>query len=97
MEKILIDYKSSKATYNVGFGKSYSNSEVLDLFNSLTTRPVEVVTQNRARSNDIMECIAETTKVREAFSWDPCYTLSEGLTEMIQAMENDINSCASLQ
>lgn len=74
--------------FNVGFGKSYSNIEVVNLFNRLTDNALKITVNNQMRTNDIQNCVADNSKVRAAYSWAPNYTLNDGISEMIHEIQN---------
>ena len=87
MEKIVYTDEIIEGIFNVGSGQSHSNREIVNIFNSLTERPVEVITNTQPRPNDILECVADASKAIEAFTWKPRYTLEQGISEVIMEME----------
>ncbi len=80
--------KVSEGIFNVGFGKSYSNKEVVNLFNRLTDNALKITVNNQMRTNDIQNCVVDNSKVRAAYSWTPNYTLNDGISEMIHEFHN---------
>ena len=87
LEKIVYTDEMIEGIFNVGSGQSHSNREIVNIFNSLTERPVEVITNTQPRPNDILECVADASKAIEAFTWKPHYTLEQGISEVIMEME----------
>ena len=87
LEKIVYTDEIIEGIFNVGSGQSHSNREIVNIFNSLTERPVEVITNTQPRPNDILECVADASKAIEAFTWKPHYTLEQGISEVIMEME----------
>lgn len=70
-------------TYNVGGGEAISNREVAETVRRLVNEERSVHYAGRPRRNDIAECRADATKVREAFDWRPEYGLERGLAEIL--------------
>ena len=79
----------SEGIFNVGFGKSYSNLEVARLFRSLTGNSMQFVERNIPRPNEIDECVANISKISKMFSWEPTYSLSEGLIELVKEIDEN--------
>lgn len=77
----------SNVTFNVGSGKSYSNIEVIEKFNKLIKEPLNVQIDYNPRQNDILECVADISKIQETFSWEPRYSLKQGLSEIISEIQ----------
>ncbi len=76
-----------EGTFNVGYGQSHSNMEVVNIFNQLTGNMNKVIVTNKERANEVQNCLADISKVRERFSWQPKYTISNGLREMVIKMQ----------
>ena len=81
--------KAHEGIFNVGFGKSYSNLEVVNLFNSLTENALEIALKNQIRTNDIQNCVVDNSKVCTAYSWQPHYSLYDGISEMIHEIQGN--------
>jgi len=70
-------------TYNVGYGVSYSNGEVAGLVKKIAGGDRQVVAGSRPRENDVEDCSVNADLVKETFSWQPAFSLEQGLTELI--------------
>jgi nucleoside-diphosphate-sugar epimerase len=70
-------------TYNVGYGQSYSNLEVAELVCELANSKRQLIVSSNPRRNDIPDCSVDTGLVRDAYSWQPEYSLRRALTELI--------------
>lgn len=81
--KIISQRKVAVGTYNVGFGKSYSNREVAELIVKLSGRNKKIIIKSSSRPNDIQDCVADIRLVSKTFSWVPHYTLERGLKELL--------------
>lgn len=65
--------------YNVGSGKSYSVQEIVDLVNKLLKQNKVANSLNNDRKNEILDCIADISKISKKLNWKPAYSLEEGL------------------
>jgi len=70
-------------TYNVGYGTSYSNGEVAGLIKKIAGGDHQIIAASRPRENDVEDCSVNTDLVKGTFSWQPAYSLEQGLTELI--------------
>ena len=87
LEKVLKLKKIPEGIYNLGSGKSYSNKEVVNLFNKLTENRIGIKPVLNSRPNDIQECVADISKLKKTFSWTPSYSLESGILEIINKIE----------
>ena len=76
------EWKETYAVYNLGSGESHSVKEVADLLRELWGNPVEYVATGETRPNEVLDTIADITKLRN-LGWKPNISLKEGLSEMI--------------
>jgi UDP-glucose 4-epimerase len=76
-------------TFNVGYGQSYANRDVAEIVRQLSSesRPITITSQRR--QNDVLDCVADITLIKETFSWSPEYSLEEGLKELIINITQD--------
>jgi nucleoside-diphosphate-sugar epimerase len=82
--KIIVQGSSAGiCTYNVGYGKSYSNLEVAELMCELTNSKCELIVSSNPRKNDILDCSVDTSLIKDTFVWQPEYSLRRALTELI--------------
>jgi UDP-glucose 4-epimerase len=75
-------------TYNVGYGLSYSNGEVAGLVRKIAGGDCQVISASRPRENDVEDCSVNADLVKKTFSWQPAYSLEQGLTDLIKAGAN---------
>jgi nucleoside-diphosphate-sugar epimerase len=69
-------------TYNVGYGKTYSNLEVAQTIHRLSNQRSALVIKSESRPNDISDCSINSQLVQRAFSWRPKHSLEEGLSRL---------------
>ncbi|MDR4508733.1 MAG: GDP-mannose 4,6-dehydratase [Candidatus Brocadiaceae bacterium] len=82
--KIISQVQIKTGTYNVGSGHSYSNLEVAEMVRILSGGKCDIVAKSSPRSQDVSDCTVDVSLIKEAFSWEPRYSLEKGLSELIQ-------------
>lgn len=75
--------KSGLNIYNLGSGQSYSVKEVIDTVRRLSYKPVEYECTGEIRPNEVMDTVADISKIKAELGWTPEVTLEEGLKRMI--------------
>ena len=69
--------------YNLGTGISYSVKEIVDIVKSLFSADIEYICTNEFRPNDVMDTVADLTKIKEDLNWQPGISIRDGLLKMI--------------
>lgn len=70
--------------YNIGSGKSYSLSQMLDILLSLTKVKIKIeVEQSRFRPIDVPEIICDATKFRKITGWRPKIKIEQTLKDTL--------------
>lgn len=70
-------------TYNLGTGVSYSVKEIVDIITNLFNSNIDYVCSNEFRPNDVMDTIADISKIKMELNWQPRISIQEGLKKMI--------------
>ena len=70
-------------TYNLGTGVSYSVKEIIDLVRGLFNSDIEYQCKNEIRPNEVMDTIADISKIKSELNWAPKIDIIEGLKMMI--------------
>ncbi len=70
--------------YNLAFGKSYSNLEVVELIKMLTANRMGIKIEDLPRKNDVADVYADTRKIRKRFNWKPIYDLEAGIIDLLE-------------
>ena len=81
--KIISSGIDNPGIYNVGFGRSYSNLEVAQIVQKVTSSRLEIVIKSNPRKNDILDCSVDVDLVKKKFCWKPSFDLEQGLKELI--------------
>lgn len=71
-------------TYNLGFGKSYSVQDIIDITLNLINKKISVHSSKEYRPNEIMDCYSDSQKFSEHFGWKPQTNLVEGITKLLE-------------
>lgn len=69
--------------YNLGSGLSYSVKEIVDMVRGLFDTEIEYICTHEIRPNDVMDTIADISKIRTELNWKPSVSILEGLTKMV--------------
>ncbi len=83
IEKI-INTKSAKGIYNVGYGKSTSIKEICEAVAVLLKTNVELISKNKIRPNEVLELYSDISKAKKTFNWKPKYNIVRGLTDYLK-------------
>jgi UDP-glucose 4-epimerase len=77
--KILINFPEGYHVYNVGYGKSYTLEDILEVVGSITNKKIDVQYDSSFRPNDVSEMVADINKVVREFEWKPTIDIKEGI------------------
>lgn len=77
--KIIINFPYGYNVYNVGYGKSYSLENILKIIETIINKRIDIQYDNSIRSNDVVEMVADISKVKKMFKWKPMIDIEEGL------------------
>lgn len=68
---------------NIGFGKSYSVGEVIEIIQEIAGTKLPIINKNKSRANEISDVVADISKAQEILGWTPEYSLRQGLQKII--------------
>lgn len=89
IDKILSDFPKGYSVYNVGFGKSYSLENIVEMIETIANIKATIDYDSNIRPNDIIEMVADIGKVKKQFDWEPKTSIREGLTLTIKSYSKD--------
>ena len=69
--------------YNLGSGLSYSVKEIVDMLRGLFDTEIEYICTHEIRPNDVMDTIADISKIQNELHWKPSISILEGLKKMV--------------
>lgn len=84
--RLLIQHGTPGEVYNVGTGRDVSLAAMLEIFQSLARASIPVHTDPaRFRPIDQPRLLADASKLRAATGWEPRYSITQTLTDMLDA------------
>jgi len=75
--------RSNYQIFNLGTGKSNSVKDVIDIVCQLYNHTIEYQCTNEIRQNEVLDTIADISKIKNNLGWEPKISLFEGLKSMI--------------
>lgn len=72
------------ATYNIGSGASYSVQQIIDKAEHITQRKANITCSEKRRANEVLDVVADYSKIKHEKHWQPHITLEQGLRGMIE-------------
>lgn len=79
---------SGVSSFNVGFGESYSVDEILKKMMKIFGIEKEIIDKGSKRKNEVMDCYADNTKIKEFLSWEPKYNIDRGLKDLKESLKS---------
>jgi nucleoside-diphosphate-sugar epimerase len=80
----LIDYSGPYRIFNIGTGKSYSVTDVIQTVEALLGKRVEISCENIRRPGEIMDSVANIELAKRELSWTPNFSLADGLSRILR-------------
>jgi len=77
--RILNNFPEGYNVYNVGYGKSIDLEEIIKIIEKILNREINVHYDISIRPNDVLEMVADITRVTNAFDWKPQTDIEKGL------------------
>lgn len=76
--------KTSFEIFNLGFGKSYSIREIIRIILKISKLHARVIFSNEIRQGEVLDTVADTSKLFSVFNWRPSVDLNEGIKELVE-------------
>lgn len=87
--RMIIESEDCNTIYNVGFGKAFALSELLDYIISLSSQKIKIeVNQNRIRPVDQPIICCDRRLIKSKLGWEPNLTVFDALKEMYETYRN---------
>ena len=84
---ISIEIKSEDSMlrkYNLGTGISHSVKEIVEMVQGLFETKIEYLCTHVIRPNDVLDTVADITKIETEMHWKPKISIQEGLRRMVK-------------
>ncbi|MCG8699348.1 MAG: GDP-mannose 4,6-dehydratase [Bacteroidales bacterium] len=91
IEKCLATEFTKNNIYNLGYGKSYSIDELVNITLQLMGSDIKPIYSEEKRQTDLDDVIANIDKAREEMHWKPMFNLNDGIQDMLHA---EVEICA---
>ena len=75
--------------FNIGTGKSHSVKQILETIFKVIGKRYKVKGKSTFRKNEMMNAVADITKMKKEFNWTPKYSLKNGIKEMIHSCKRE--------
>lgn len=69
--------------YNLGTGVSLSVKEIVDIVRGFFNTEIDYLCTNEFRPNDVMDTIADISKIKNNLHWSPQVSIRDGLKKML--------------
>lgn len=76
---------TSVGKYNLGTGVSYSVKEIVDFVREIYQTKIDYLCTNEFRPNEVLDTVADISKIRNELGWSPGISIKEGLQKMIKS------------
>jgi UDP-glucose 4-epimerase len=84
IEGLMKHFNEGIDTFNLGQGKEYSVTEIVDAFESVLNEKIEIVQDPlRMRKSDRLHLLADNTKLKKFLNWEPQIGIIEGINTLI--------------
>lgn len=80
---IAIRLRLSSGVFNIGTGVSHSVENLIETIQGILGTSLPVISTNIRRNGEIMDTVADISLVRKMLGWAPCYSLCDGLHDML--------------
>jgi nucleoside-diphosphate-sugar epimerase len=82
--ELSIEYNDFKGTeiFNIGSGKSFSVRHIVDIVMNICGSDISYNCTNEYRPSEVLDTIADITKIQKTLEWDPQIQIEEGLQLM---------------
>ncbi|MDD3966448.1 MAG: NAD-dependent epimerase/dehydratase family protein [Candidatus Neomarinimicrobiota bacterium] len=76
--------KCGYAVLNIGSGTSYSAREVAEYMVDLSGYKLNIEYSGESRRNEVLDTVADISKIKNRLGWIPQYTLESGLRDLLR-------------
>ncbi len=80
-------YNNSYDIFNLGYGKSVSVREVVNMILSFCDKTIKIDYTNKKRANETNDCYADVSKAKDLLNWKPKTSFKEGIEKMMKQLK----------
>ena len=81
--KVMSYRGASFEIFNLGSGSSFSVKEIAEMIVLNSSEEIEIEFSEEKRKNEVLDTIADITKIKQKLNWNPNITLNNGIKELI--------------
>jgi UDP-glucose 4-epimerase len=74
---------SGYCVFNLGFGKSYSISELVEIMSDIIGDKLSIKYTNQYRKGEVMNTVASNSRAKKILNWEPKVDIRDGLRQML--------------
>ncbi len=82
--KVINNQPNSLSIYNIGSGKSHSVKEIVEICSGIIGKPATIIYRNEKRKNEILDVVADISKIKSELNWHPILSFQEGIKKTIE-------------
>ncbi|MBN1213873.1 MAG: NAD(P)-dependent oxidoreductase [Candidatus Lokiarchaeota archaeon] len=75
---------NSFSIYNIGYGKSYSIYEIIEIILNYTKKNIKVNFTNDFRKEEVLNTVADISKIKKELNWFPNISIEVGLRNILE-------------
>ena len=79
----VVNEKDLQGIYNIGYGQSFSVKEIINTFSKILNKPIQYSEDDIDRPNEIIDVVADISKIKADTNWKPEISLIEGLSQVL--------------
>src|SRR6516162_11138525 len=85
-------FRSRGGVFNAGSGSSFSVNEAIDIVNELLPAPKQVLAEGSMRPDEVFDVVADISRTREEFDWNPRTPFRDGLHETLNGVISQLST-----
>jgi nucleoside-diphosphate-sugar epimerase len=85
-------FRSKGGVFNAGSGSSFSVNEAIEIVNALLPAPKQVLAEGSMRPDEVFDVIADISRTREEFDWNPRTAFRDGLRETLDGVMSQLST-----
>jgi len=85
-------FRSRGGVFNAGSGSSFSVNEAIDIVNELLPAPKQVLAEGSMRPDEVFDVVADISRTREEFDWNPRTPFRDGLRETLNGVISQLST-----
>ncbi|HEV3209098.1 MAG TPA: NAD(P)-dependent oxidoreductase [Chthoniobacterales bacterium] len=85
-------FRSQGGVFNAGSGSSFSVNEAIEIVNAWLPAPKQVLAEGSMRPDEVFDVVADISRTREEFDWNPRTAFRDGLRETLDGVMSQLST-----